>query len=189
MLAARDSATGMLNMRDMVKYMGILPPSFVTTKAGPHVVMGIKDGYTRATSPLRRYFDFVVHWQIKSRLMGKELPFSAQEINVLASTITTKEKQLSLLQERSTMFWVISLLDRLRGFTDTMEWNCIVNMPARVALTDLGGAMDVTTGTLLELGVRGRIEKLDRHVDPGDICKVRITGLDPMLGRINLELI
>lgn len=193
MLSSRDPSTGMLNMIDMVKYLSILPPTVVTTKPGlPHVVMGIQDGYTRATSPLRRYFDFVVHWQIKSRLMGdSKLPFSKEDINALASTITTKEKQLSLLQQKSTQFWVVSLLDRLRvdGFTDKMEWNCIVNMPARVALTELGGTMDVTTGTLLELGVRGRIEKLNRNLEIGEIVKVRITSLDPTQGRINMELV
>ncbi|KAI9470561.1 MAG: hypothetical protein EXX96DRAFT_530890 [Benjaminiella poitrasii] len=193
LLACREPTRGMVQLKDMVQYMSILPPTTVTTKPGlPHVVMGIEDGYTRATSPLRRYLDMVVHWQLKTRLLGQsKLPFSARHLQALAADIMSQEKQLSLLQQKSIRFWVIQLLERLKsnGFTDAMEWNCIVNMPSRVAMTELGGAMDVATGTLLELGIPGRIEKLRRNVQVGEVVKVRISSLEPLLGRINLELI
>lgn len=193
MMKSRDPATGMIKMQDMVNYMSILPPSTMSTDPGlPHVVMGIQDGYTRATSPLRRYLDVVVHWQLKSRLLGeKQTPFSKDQLTHLAARVTTREKQLSLLQQRSIQFWVISLLDRMRmdGFTDNMEWDCIIGMPNRIAITELGGTMEVATGTLLDLGVRGRIEKLNRNVEVGEVVKVRVSSLDPLLGRINLELI
>jgi exoribonuclease R len=193
LLDCRSSNTGMIKMEDMVKYMSILPPSSVTTQPGlPHVVMGITDGYTRATSPLRRFLDVVVHWQLKSHLLGKKKsPFSLAHLNTLSKQIETREKQISILQQRSIQFWVISLLDRMRvdGFTDTMEWNCIVSMPNRSGSTELGGAMEVATGTLLELGIRGRIIKLNRTLQTGEVVKVRVSGLDALLGRIDLELI
>lgn len=193
LLNSRSPDTGMIKMEDMVKYMSILPPSSVTTKPGlPHVVMGITDGYTRATSPLRRFLDVVVHWQIKSHLLGKKrAPFSLTHLNSLTKQIETREKQISILQQRSIQFWVISLLDRMRvdGFTDTMEWNCIVNMPNRSGSTALGGAMEVATGTLLDLGIRGRIIKLNRSLQTGEVVKVRVSGLDALLGRVDLELI
>ncbi|CEP19730.1 hypothetical protein [Parasitella parasitica] len=192
LLASRDPISGMIGTQEMTKYVSLLPPTIVTTQSKmPHVVMGINDGYTRATSPLRRYMDMVVHWQLKSHLMGQALPFSKDNLQALASRIMNREKQLSLLQQRGIQFWVISLLDRMRvdGFTDRMEWNCIVNVPSRVALTELGGTMDVASGTLLELGVRGRIEKLDRNLEVGEVVKVRISSLEPISGRINLELI
>lgn len=193
LMACRDPNTGMVKMQDMVNYMSIMPPSTVTTKSGlPHVIMGIEDGYTRATSPLRRFLDVVVHWQIKSHLLGKKrAPFSLQRLNILAKGIETREKQLSILQQQSIQFWVISLLDRMRadGFTDAMEWNCIVNMPSRTASTSLGGVMEMATGTLLELGIRGRIIKLNREVQVGEVVRVRVSSLDPLLGRVNLELI
>ncbi|KAI7908230.1 uncharacterized protein BX663DRAFT_464870 [Cokeromyces recurvatus] len=193
LLACREPTMGMVQMKDMVHYMSILPPTTVTTQAGlPHVVMGIQDGYTRATSPLRRYLDMVVHWQLKSRLLGhSRLPFSEKQIQLLGTQIMAREKQLSLLQNKSIQFWVVSLLDRLRsnGLTNTMEWNCLINLPNYVAKTELGGAMEVTTGTILELGIPGRIEKLHRNVEVGEVVKVRISSLEPLLGRINLELI
>ncbi|KAI8642983.1 hypothetical protein BD408DRAFT_365693 [Parasitella parasitica] len=192
LLASRDPISGTIGIQEMTKYMSILPPTTVTTQSNlPHVVMGIQDGYTRTTSPLRRYMDMVVHWQLKSHLMGQPLPFSKDYLQTLASRVMNREKQLSLLQQRGIQFWVISLLDRMRvdGFTDRMEWNCIINMPSRNALTELGGTMDVASGTLLELGVGGRIEKLDRNVEVGEVVKVRISSLEPISGRINLELI
>ncbi|KAI8047680.1 uncharacterized protein B0P05DRAFT_576244 [Gilbertella persicaria] len=167
-------------------------PVTVTTEAGlPHAIMGIQDGYTRATSPLRRYLDMVVHWQLKSHLMGQAPVFSADQLKALSTRILTREKQLSLLQQRSIQFWTIHLLDRMRadGFTQQMEWTCIINMPSRVSFTELGGAIDVATGTVLELGIRGRIEKLNRNLEVGDVVKVRVSSLDTLLGRLNLELI
>ncbi|EPB89435.1 hypothetical protein HMPREF1544_03804 [Mucor circinelloides 1006PhL] len=192
LLASRDPISGVVGTQDMAKYMSILPPSTVTTKSNqPHVIMGISDGYTRATSPLRRYMDMVVHWQLKSHLLGEQLPFSSTRLQALSSSILNREKQLSLLQQRGIQFWVLSLLDRMRvdGFTDRMEWNCIVNMPNRNALTELGGTMDVATGTLLELGIRGRIDRLERNLEVGEVVKVRISSLEPVTGRINFELI
>ncbi|KAK4513949.1 uncharacterized protein ATC70_005956 [Mucor velutinosus] len=192
LLASRDPISGMIGTQDMAKYMSILPPSTVTTQSNqPHVIMGIQDGYTRATSPLRRYMDMVVHWQLKSHLLGEPLPFSSSHLQALSSRIMNREKQLSLLQQRGIQFWVLSLLDRMRvdGFTDRMEWNCIVNMPNRNASTELGGTMDVATGTLLELGIRGRIDRLERNLEVGEVVKVRISSLEPVSGRINFEMI
>ncbi|KAI8377062.1 hypothetical protein EDC96DRAFT_494361 [Choanephora cucurbitarum] len=192
MMDSRDPHTGMIKMQDMMRFMSILPPTTITTEAGlPHVVMGIQDGYTRATSPLRRYMDMIVHWQLKSHLIGQGPVFSADQLQSIGSRIMTREKQLALLQQRSIQFWVVHMLDRMRadGFTQHKEWHCVVNMPSRVALTDLGGAMDVATGTILELGVRGRIEKLHREVQVGEVVKVRVSSLDTLAGRVNLELI
>ncbi|KAI8978962.1 hypothetical protein BDB01DRAFT_852186 [Pilobolus umbonatus] len=192
LLKSRDPVTGLVKLQDMVKYLGILPPASVTLKPGqPHVVMGIKDGYTKATSPLRRFQDMIVHWQLKSRLLNEKAPFELDQLKALGSHVQSREKQLSLLQQRSIRFWTINLLDRLKsdGVMKTLEFNCIISMPNRVAFTELGRAMEVSTGIILELGIQGRIEKLDRSLHVGDVVKVRISGLDALLDRVNLELI
>jgi hypothetical protein len=44
----------------------------ISTTPAPHFTMGI-DMYTKATSPLRRYGDLLVHWQIEAALLEEEL--------------------------------------------------------------------------------------------------------------------
>ncbi|KAI8991067.1 hypothetical protein BDF20DRAFT_831148 [Mycotypha africana] len=190
MYSMRDPVTGFVKLQDMVHFISVFPPTTVVTEAGlPHVAMGIKDGYTRATSPLRRYMDMVTHWQLKSHLLKEpKTPFSVNQLDILKSRTTAREKQLSLLEASSLQFWVIHLLQRM-NYTKEMEWNCIVDNTNRMALTKLGGAMEVATVTLLELGIRGRLVKLNRNVETGEIVKVRISNLNVADGRVDVELL
>ncbi|KAG1239906.1 hypothetical protein G6F68_018181 [Rhizopus microsporus] len=58
LFAARDPETGWVKYQDMVKFVQILPPALLSTTPDlPHVTMGIEGGYTKATSPLRRFTD------------------------------------------------------------------------------------------------------------------------------------
>jgi len=55
-----------------------LRPGRLTSEAGPHAALGLAS-YTRATSPLRRYLDLVVHQQLRAHLGGGE-PMPEDEI-------------------------------------------------------------------------------------------------------------
>ncbi|CAK7203468.1 3'-5' RNA exonuclease complex component [Sporothrix eucalyptigena] len=54
-------------LRELNRYMG---PDDVTAVAVPHIIMGV-DRYTKATSPLRRYADMLVHWQVEGALLAE----------------------------------------------------------------------------------------------------------------------
>jgi exoribonuclease R len=190
LLDCRDPITGVVKFQDMIQYLDLFPPATVTVTPGlPHVMMGITDGYTKATSPLRRYTDCIVHWQLKSHLTHQKPFFRRAALQTLATRLEAQEKQISFLQKQSIRFWTISLLNRLKADGMDMAFRCIVSMSNRDAVTDLGGSMEVALGTLLDVGVQGRIEKLNRTVQVGELVHVRITSMNALAGRINFELV
>lgn len=90
----------------------------LTTTAGPHWTLGV-DMYTKATSPLRRYSDLIVHWQIEAALLeearrasgggggdGKSLignkddtflPFTKAQLDRALPMLRLRERQASAL--------------------------------------------------------------------------------------------
>lgn len=186
MMAHRDPTTGMLPFRDLLRHMASLPSAELTTTSNqPHALMGITDGYCKATSPLRRYMDMIIHWQLKAHLLGEKPPFDQTAINTLGPRIERREKQMSMLQNRSLQFWVLSLVQRLEH-DHAMTWTCMVHEKGRLATTQLGGSMTAASATILELGIRGRVQNLKDAVDVGDILNVRVDSIDPRLGMVNL---
>ena len=104
-VVSQDDWQTLLNMRTSsgyvpfhaaTRYLALDSVSGYSTEPRAHWPVGIREGegYTRASSPLRRYTDLVAHWQIYAGLLKQKPPFSATEMEVLA--VSTK------LQERHT---------------------------------------------------------------------------------------
>lgn len=92
----------------------------------PHALLDTQ-AYTKATSPLRRYPDMVVHWQIQAALRheahhGQEaligstddsyLPFSRADMDALLPTIAAREHGYKGAMSWSTTHWIMQLLHR-----------------------------------------------------------------------------
>ncbi|KAK4046903.1 hypothetical protein OIO90_006411 [Microbotryomycetes sp. JL221] len=116
----RNSLTGEASVVEVLKARIDFLPAVTSTQPGQHWPMGIRDefGYTRATSPLRRFADLFSHWQIKQRL----LPLSQQ--------IDPQQQQQfnnALFVERRIQQW--ELINKLRGRLSKhseMFWACYV---------------------------------------------------------------
>ncbi|ORZ02746.1 hypothetical protein BCR43DRAFT_22059 [Syncephalastrum racemosum] len=188
----RDPRTGCVPFRSMIQVMHLLPPAAIHPESGlPHVMMGLPDGYTKATSPLRRYLDMVVHWQIKAQLLGEDCHFSLDDLKQMAPKMEFREKQLQMVQNISIQYWALELLNRLQveGNMAMMEWTCVVSHETQTMFSDLGGAMQAASATVLELGVRGRLIKLNDSLMPGDKVKARIHAIDALAGRLDLIVV
>ncbi|KAH7035358.1 uncharacterized protein B0I36DRAFT_347154 [Microdochium trichocladiopsis] len=82
----------------------------LTTNAGPHWTLGV-DMYTKATSPLRRYSDLIVHWQIEAALLEEQrrgkslvgnkddtfLPFPKAQLDRVLPMLRLRERQARAL--------------------------------------------------------------------------------------------
>ncbi|KAI9250462.1 hypothetical protein BDA99DRAFT_445086 [Phascolomyces articulosus] len=193
MMSDRDPKTGTIGLANVVQYMTILPPASITTTAGlPHVLMGIPNGYVKATSPLRRYLDMVTHWQLKAHLLKEPAPFSRERLDqMLLPRMEAREKQLSFLQQDCLQYWVIELMNRLmaEGEGREKEWTCLVNLPSGTAKSELGGTMESARVTILELGLRARVQNLKTSLHMGQVVKARVTRLDSFKGFVDLELV
>ncbi|KAG6900603.1 hypothetical protein C0993_007826 [Termitomyces sp. T159_Od127] len=84
-----------------------------------HYTLGVAhgEGYTRATSPLRRYIDLVVHWQIHHALLGSKAskaspPFNAGEIWEIIKTASSREKMAMIIERIHHRFWQLMFIQR-----------------------------------------------------------------------------
>lgn len=71
-----------------------------------HAGLGL-DGYARVTSPLRRYADLLAHLQLRARLSGTAQPYSAAEVEAMATHQTARTQLLRDLQGSGRLFWLL----------------------------------------------------------------------------------
>lgn len=99
LLAMRDPESGLIDAYTLNAANIYSAPGDISMTPAEHWSMGFTDkiGYLRATSPLRRFDDMLVHWQIKSAL-AKERGLS--NAHVLASEIPEEDmRELALRSE------------------------------------------------------------------------------------------
>jgi len=79
--------------------------------SGKHIPIGLEN-YARVTSPLRRYPDFITHYQIKAMLRGgkKELPFTFEELSNLMPRIHYTSKKIHVFQQSAINYWKMQYL-------------------------------------------------------------------------------
>ncbi|GLT79200.1 hypothetical protein SLA2020_506960 [Shorea laevis] len=76
-----------------------------------HGVLGIP-GYVQFTSPIRRYMDLLAHYQVKAFLRGESPPFSACQLEGLASIVNMQIRVVRKLCASSLRYWIIEFLRR-----------------------------------------------------------------------------
>ncbi|KAI5466622.1 hypothetical protein BGZ63DRAFT_346540 [Mariannaea sp. PMI_226] len=85
----------------------------ISTTPGPYFMLGL-DMYAKATSPLRRFSDLIVHWQVHAALahereVNRKLDASVDNLDeILPFTLDHLENTLSLLHMREKMAKVLS---------------------------------------------------------------------------------
>lgn len=105
----------------------------ISTRAAPYFTMGV-DMYTKATSPLRRYSDLLVHWQIEAALLEEErrgeslvgnmddtfLPFTRDELEeqVFPLLRVRESNTVTLSKSVGVNEWMLQALVRVWKFGD-----------------------------------------------------------------------
>jgi hypothetical protein len=98
-------ADGKVPLEIVQEYLQIVGAAQPSTRAGPHVAVGA-EMFSKCTSPLRRYGDLLMHWQIGAALREEArllqplignidesiFPFSTAQINRLLPRIDTRER-------------------------------------------------------------------------------------------------
>ncbi|GIX46116.1 MAG: exoribonuclease II [Candidatus Tectimicrobiota bacterium] len=111
--AAGEPLEGLAGMYALRRTMKRSQPS---TTPGPHAGLGL-EVYTRATSPLRRYLDLVVHQQLRAYLRG-EAPLSAAQVLErvgAAEAVTGTARQAERLARRHWTLVYLLQQPRWRG--------------------------------------------------------------------------
>lgn len=125
LLASRAEGSGWIDPYKIasVQKQWYSPSGSVSLRPLPHWIMGFADapaqetGYTRATSPLRRFDDMLVHWQIKACLAREagetgELSkgLSADEVEILGKRSDGGSKRAKRAGKNAQAFWVNHVL-------------------------------------------------------------------------------
>ncbi|GAA0178762.1 exoribonuclease [Lithospermum erythrorhizon] len=76
-----------------------------------HGVLGLP-GYVQFTSPIRRYMDLLAHYQVKAYLRGDTPPFSAGQMEGMASVVNMNTRIARRLSNSSLRYWVLEYLRR-----------------------------------------------------------------------------
>lgn len=115
----------------------------IAAEPGPYFLLGL-DMYAKATSPLRRFADMIVHWQIHAALaherrVGRRLDPAVDSVDeIVPFSIVDLEKALPLLETREKMCrlvgrgikdWILQALMRdHHGSSDTKVFRFTVDV-------------------------------------------------------------
>jgi hypothetical protein len=119
MLARREAGSGFIDGLDVMR-ANLTPPKTITsTTPVPHWIMGFDKpdhGYLRATSPLRRFDDMLVHWQVKAalaaqaNLSGADKLLGEERVSHLAEWSDTAANRNKILSRNASVYWNAGLL-------------------------------------------------------------------------------
>ena len=131
LLAMRDPVNHRVDFFQIMSGNFYFPPGGVSTEPKPHWSMGFDKpdfGYVRATSPLRRYDDLLVHWQIRAALAKEKglgslaTAIPASDIQTLGVRADQAAKRLRRATKATQTFWEAGFLaSRLGGPTGPDE--------------------------------------------------------------------
>ncbi|KAJ3014872.1 hypothetical protein HKX48_004901 [Thoreauomyces humboldtii] len=113
--SSQDPTSGVVPFEHFRKLLPFMPPAVVSTSPVGHFSMGItvdptSAGYVKVTSPLRRYKDMIVHWNMKAKMLGKPYPFP--ELDQVAKTLREAERRTKTLDDRTTRHWTCEWMRR-----------------------------------------------------------------------------
>ncbi|KAF3480714.1 mitochondrial exoribonuclease Cyt-4 [Arthroderma uncinatum] len=179
-----------------------LPRAFASSKPTPHATLGM-DQYSKCTSPLRRYSDLIVHWQVEAALRHEArqheteknneslsdidesvLPFSRKAVKAIIKRSNWQNKVADRAQTLSREFWILQALFRAHYFgkTDIPEtFQCIiVNQLAENSSLDTELGEVQYTANLLPFRVRCVVtaDKNCQAFRSGDLVEASISSIN-----------
>jgi hypothetical protein len=178
------------------KYLQMLGYGVMRTTPTYHRTLGL-DVYTKATSPLRRYGDLILHWQIEAALRheadtgislvddepisrpGKPstsrdrsfLPLTAEGIELMIPSIKSREQMVVGVKVLSNEYWLRMLLWRKHHYPDVSGGPISDTFRKLHVVIEQGldeiYAAGELRGIILEFGIKTRISVNSTHANAG----------------------
>ncbi|PVF99735.1 RNB-domain-containing protein [Serendipita vermifera] len=170
-------------------------PASYSTHPADHWPMDITaddGGYVRVTSPLRRFADMIMHWQIKGALLKQKEPvFSRAVMENYAARMLTREAVMKSINKAQNSYWAaVYIQHRLKRQGDDPVLHDIPGYVWRNPEFDTFARVNETRVFLPRLGIVGRLPTSDKpQWSVGDMVTVRVADVS-MVGkaRVCLEL-
>ncbi|KAL8713223.1 MAG: hypothetical protein Q9220_002744 [cf. Caloplaca sp. 1 TL-2023] len=192
------------------KYNHKLGQSALRSHPFPHAIIGSKT-YAKVTSPLRRYPDMLIHWQVQAALLHEArhgpdslisettrpsddgyLPFSRAAIDALLPGFETRERAMNDVARETKSHWIIQLIhrafhhneDKLPDIFDVL----VDTGPQRRNVKGAAiGTIKQLSGIVGNLLVEGEAVKKAGGLQVEDWWKCRIAYVDNLAAKIFME--
>jgi len=195
----------------MFKFLGHMvtsPASVYTLQPKRHSGIGIPDGegYSRATSPLRRFEDLIVHWQIHHLLLGPKAPlkppFSGADMEQLCIDVTTVDRTNRKILRDDMDFHALMFMKRWMEENGKRRAEQPFKDPLAGMLTgyrvlpvrrNLSDNRRITGVALPELGIKAQLVDLDANfsaeVPLSGQVKVKVKNIQLASNRMALQVV
>ncbi|KAI0164859.1 hypothetical protein GGR57DRAFT_489536 [Xylariaceae sp. FL1272] len=181
----------------------------VSTTPGPHFTLGV-DMYTKATSPLRRFGDLIVHWQIEAALLEEGrlertlantdkstktpdhafLPYSRETLDRMLPLLRVRERQARTLTNiDGPDQWILQALVRAWRFKEAPLPETFKMTVWHITATTVLGRLDWfdRNVVLKHEALNGVALGTDIRLD--DVIEVRLTDVNVYTRRIEVEAV
>jgi len=149
----------------MYAYRRRFKPTRLAGEPGPHFGLGLPL-YTRATSPLRRYSDLLVHQQIRACLGGVP-PLSQQEVVKRVAQAETASGIVRRTERQSNQHWKLVWL---RDYPDWRGEGVVVEKQERKALVLIPElALEAKVRVREDPALNDRVQLVAKEIDLPDL--------------------
>lgn len=136
-----------------------------------HAGLGL-DEYCQVTSPIRRYSDLLVHFQLKAWLAGETLPFAAQQVQEAIASLSAITYTATQIERHANRYWTLEYLRR----SPEASWRGLV-------LGYLREMENLAMVLLDDIAFRVPI-RLQRHAEPGEWIDLELVAANPRADEI-----
>ena len=153
------------------KLRGLLAPATLSLQPAKHCGLGL-EGYTQASSPLRRYTDLVIQRQLQAGLSGETPPYTAEGLLKVLATAEATERETQRLEATVPLRWALEHVSRLEDRASLSAWVLDAVAGGYKAMLCCCGA----TGLLLDSAPR----------EPGERVTVAVKSIKPRQGGLRM---
>lgn len=158
MQPAPDEIRQPQGMAEMYAYRRLFKPSRASLEPEAHFGLGL-DVYARATSPLRRYADLLVHQQLRAFILGKA-PLSSDQVLERSALLDAASASIRRAERLSNLHWKLVHLSRNPGWQGEAvavaveERKTALIVPELALETRIRSSPGHVAGETLRLGLR-----------------------------------
>ncbi|CAN6621446.1 hypothetical protein TRVA0_008S02256 [Trichomonascus vanleenenianus] len=174
--ASIDSLKG-LNDYQVVQHLN---SACLSTVPAPHVSLAAPL-YCHTTSPLRRFQDLIVHWQLQAHSTRNRLPaLSRTQVAAAATRLHTTQQLIQKAQKQSIRYWTLRKIEK--EAKPGMAFQCVITKPPQFEL------FSTNSGLCTDYGVNGELI-LPRHdaFKVGTKIKCSLVSVDAITSKLVLK--
>lgn len=182
------------------EYLALIGPVHLSVEPASHPALAM-EAYAKVTSPLRRFLDMVVHWQINAAirqearsnqtLIGDNkqhyLPFSKSSLNSILPHMTRLERWAKYYEGCSVQEWKCQFLLRSWRYSECKLPSPLVFLAKRTIL----GSRNSVFGELTCIAMKALMEVPDfmdfEDIKEGDLFDVEIIDLNVHSQKVTLK--